>query len=144
MELSLLIPSETRLKILRHFCLKADIEPVHVNELARILAISPQPTHRELLRLETWGFLLSQKTGNLRQFRVNKKFSYFKLLCEMFALEKTLSGTPSQIIKKYSLNGVVARRSRVKISSELLMALSQKSTKPRSYDEEIFLKNQQS
>lgn len=142
MELSLLIPSETRLKILRHFCLEEETGPVHVNELARLLALSPQPAHRELLRLETWGFLLSQKTGNLRQFRLNKKFPYFKPLCEIFTLEKNLSDTAPQSIKEYSLDRAITRKSRVKISVELLRALSQKNTKPRSYDEEVFLKNQ--
>lgn len=144
MELSLLIPSEVRLKVLRYFCLDIGGGSVHVNELARLLGLAPQPVHRELLRLETWGFLLSQKTGNLRQFRANKKFLYFKPVCEMFALEKNLSRTEAQIIKEYSLQRAITRKPQIKISAELLMALSQKNTKPRSYDEEIFLKNQQS
>lgn len=138
MDLSFLIPSKVRRNVLEYFVKNPEAQ-VHVRELARELTLSPQLVYRELLNMENWGFLFSSKRGNQRVFRLNKKFPFYPVMCDLINIYKKEQNRTYKIKNVYKLNDVVKRLSKIPAPTELIPGLLSKDTKPRAFDEQKIL-----
>ncbi|MBX7148523.1 winged helix-turn-helix domain-containing protein [bacterium] len=140
MDLTFLIPSKTRLKVLEYFVLNPD-EKVHVNELARRLNLAPQLTYRELINMENWGFLFSSKSGNQRVYRVNKKFVYWEQIAELIEKRNQIKALqPPTISKVIDWDELSKEYRTIKIPATLDKNLKMKKNTPRAYTEEKMMK----
>ena len=72
-----LFTSKTRVKILTLFLLNPDRE-LHFREITRIVDENLNAVRRELTNLEDIGLLMSSRTGNLRQYKINKKMPLYE------------------------------------------------------------------
>ncbi len=139
MDLSFLIPSKIRRGVLAYFVGDPEAQ-VYVRELARELKCSPNQAYRELLNLEGWGMLFSSSRGNQRVFRLNKKFRYFKPICEIFELWDFEKSFEPKIIKTIDYQKMVKRLRKIPVPPELIPGLTSKRKKPRAWAEEKSLK----
>lgn len=141
MDLSFLIPSKMRRLILTYFVDNPDAQ-VGIRELAAELKKSPQVTYRELLNLESWGILFSSRRGNQRAFRLNRKFPLISPLRELFERyrQEQKQGKSVEVVKTYNLKETTRRLRRITTPPELIPGLTAKRTKPRSFDEDKFLR----
>lgn len=138
MDLSFLIPSKMRRRLLDYFTIDPDAQ-VYVNELARELKAAPQPVYRELINLENWGFLFSSKRGNQRVFRVNKRFIFFKPIAEMLENYRKERGRTYTVAAVYDLKSMIREQKNKPVPESLKAGLLKPRRRPRSYDEEILL-----
>ena len=141
MDLSFLIPSKIRRQVLAFFVQEPDAQ-VYVRELARELEISPQQVYRELLNLEGWGLLFSSQRGNLRIFRLNKKFTFFPAIKELFEMREKVNKFQTKVVKTYDYNKTTRRLRKIPVPPELIKGLTAKRKKPRAWAEEKTLKKQ--
>lgn len=139
MDLSFLIPSKIRRKVLEYFTSNPEAQ-ISVRGLARELGESSQQTHRELINLENWGFLFSSKEGNQRMFRVNTKFPLYSVIDTLFERYQQEQTRTLEVVKVYNLDKHIKKLERVRVPKELLEESQEKRTKPRSYIEEKLLK----
>lgn len=138
MDLSFLIPSKVRRSVLEYYVRNPEVQ-VYVRELARDLALSPQLVYRELINMENWGFLFSSKRGNQRVFRLNKKFPFYPAIRDLINIYETEQNRTYKIKNVYKLNDVVKRLSKIPVPTELIPGLLSKDTKPRAFDEQKIL-----
>ncbi|MCP5464955.1 MAG: winged helix-turn-helix transcriptional regulator [Deltaproteobacteria bacterium] len=136
MDLSLLIPSDTRRSVLKYFSTNEDAE-VYVNELARILELSPQLIYRELIILEEWGYLFSYKRGNQRVFKINDRFVLKDTIKELF--EKSECPLPD-ISEVFDWSYLKKQYARLTGTDEEKNTHLQQN-KPRAYQEEKIMKD---
>lgn len=141
MDLSFLIPSKVRRSVLEYFVKNPETE-LHMSELARELSLSPQLVYRELINMENWGFLFSSKRGNQRVFRLNKKFPFFPVVRDFVNIHETEQNRTYKIKNVYKLNDVVERLSKIPVPTELIPGLLTKDTKPRAFDEQKILEQE--
>jgi DNA-binding MarR family transcriptional regulator len=85
----------------------------HINGIAKAFAISPGQVQRQLTKLEAAGILVSQFSGNTRNFRINPRLAIRNELNAL--LEKMLSLLPEQEIAKYYRERRRPRRTRKKL-----------------------------
>jgi DNA-binding MarR family transcriptional regulator len=71
----------------------------HINGIAKTFAVSPGQVQRQLAKLEAAGILVSQFTGNTRNFRINPRLAVKNELVAL--LEKMLALMPESEISKY-------------------------------------------
>lgn len=77
--LDILITSRVRRKILVVYAKYPDFK-THVRGLAKLIKEDPGNIQRELKKLESAGFLLSEKQGNTKIYHTNKHYPLFKEL----------------------------------------------------------------
>lgn len=142
MDLAFLIPSKVRRAVLGYFVTNPEAKPC-IRELARELKLSPQMVYRELLNLESWGFLFSSKQANLRVFRLNNKFPCYLPIRDLVRQCTLENNRTYQIDKIYQLTEEVKRLKRTPIPPELRTDLRLQRNKPRAYDEERLLDKKQ-
>ena len=139
MDLSFLIPSKIRRLVLAYFVVNPDAE-VGIRELARELKESPQTVYRELVNLESWGFLFSSRRGNQRAFRFNKKFVLSPPIRDLFARYRQEQNRVYTVSKVHKLSDIVQRAGKISVPEALIPGLTSRRRKPRSYSEEKTLK----
>lgn len=139
MDLSFLIPSKMRRKVLQYFCENPEIK-VHVRELARQLEAAPQVVYRELINLENWGMLFAEKQGNQRVYSLNQRFYLLKPIQKLFLLIQEEENREYSIENTYTVKEIVALAKKTKIPESLIAQLQRPRTKPRAYDETILLR----
>lgn len=139
MDLSFLIPSKIRRKVLAYFVENPEAQ-VYIRELARELKVSPQQAYRELLNLEGWGMLFSSAQGNQRVFRLNKKFPFNPIIKDLFERYKIEQNRKLEVVKTYDFNKEVKRLRKIPVPPELIPGLTSKRKKPRAWAEEKALK----
>jgi len=109
--------SVARTKLLKFFCVHAH-EKFFVRELARRLNLQLNSIRRELVNLEKFGFLKSEKTDSKKYYYVNLEFSLFteikNLIFKSLALEEmdtanSMSKVPS--LKLLIFTGVLTESS---------------------------------
>lgn len=142
MDLAFLIPSKVRRAVLNYFVSNPEAKPC-IRELARELKLSPQMVYRELLNLESWGFLFSSKQANLRVFRLNNKFPCYLPIRELWQRWNLENNRAYQIDKIYRLEDEVRRLKKIPIAPALMVDLRRQRKKPRAYDEEKLLGKKQ-
>ena len=142
MDLSFLIPSKVRRAVLNYFVSNPEAKPC-IRELARELKHSPQMVYRELLNLESWGFLFSSKQANLRVFRLNNKFPFYLPMRDLWRQWDLENNRTYQIDKIYRLEDEVKRLRKISVPPELRADLRLQRKKPRAYDEEKLLNKKQ-
>ena len=138
MDLSFLIPSKTRRLVLAYFVDNPDAQ-MGVRELARELKTSPQVLYRELLNLESWGFLFSSKRVTQRAFRLNTRFPLYPSIKDLYARLKMEQNKTYEIVATYDLKEMASKLRKIPVPPELIPGLTSKRQKPRSYDEAKFL-----
>ena len=139
MDLSFLIPSKVRRKVLEFFVNEPNAQ-LHVRELARELNLSPQLTYRELINLENWGFLFSSKRGNQRVYRLNEKFIFNQPIKMIFQNMADENSQKYVVKNTFDWKKLSKKYDKIPISKNLASGLTAKETKPRSYEEEKILK----
>ncbi len=142
MDLSFLIPSKTRRVVLAYFVENPKAEG-GIRELARAMGISPQLACRELVNLESWGFLFSSKRGNQRAFRLNTRFLIYPGIKEMFRIVQENNNLKPRIVHTYDWKKLSAHYKKIQIPESLMAGLNAKRTKPRAYTEEKLLKKKE-
>ncbi len=85
----------------------------HINGIAKTFATSPGQVQRQLEKLEAGGILVSQFTGNTRNFRINPRLAVRAELSAL--LEKILSLLPESEVAKYYRERRRPRRTRKKL-----------------------------
>jgi DNA-binding MarR family transcriptional regulator len=71
----------------------------HINGIARTFEISPGQVQRQLEKLEAGGILMSQFSGNTKNFRIHPRLA---IRAELTALiEKMLASLPEEETEKY-------------------------------------------
>ena len=71
----------------------------HINGIAKTFAVSPAQVQRQLEKLENEGVLVSQFSGNTKNFRINPRLA---IRTELIALlEKMLALIPEDETQKY-------------------------------------------
>ena len=80
--LDLFITSKTRRKIITVFTKYPDYE-VHVRGLAKMIIEDAGNVQRELAKLESAGFVKSQKSANTKVYTANPKFLLYRELQSM-------------------------------------------------------------
>lgn len=138
MDLSFLIPSKTRRTVLTYFVQNPE-STGGVRELARAMGLSPQLAYRELINMESWGFLFSSRGGNQRVFRLNENFYLNSPLKDLLNRYYKEQNRDYQVVNTYKMEEVVKRLSKIPVPPELIAGLTSKRTKPRAYDEEKLL-----
>lgn len=138
MDLSFLIPSKTRRTVLAYF-VENPKATGGVRELAREMGLAPQLAYRELVNLESWGFLFSSKRGNQRAFRLNEKFYLLLPLRDLLIFHAREQNREYKVVNTYKLKDVVKRLSKIPVPSDLVAGLLAQRTKPRAYEEEKLL-----
>jgi len=139
MDLSFLIPSRVRRKVLQYWVENPESQ-MGVRELARALGMSPQQTFRELTNLESLGILFSSRRGNQRAYRLNARFPLYPPIRDLFLRYKEEQNRVYEIDKVYEMNDFVKKVRSIPVPPELIPGLTSKRKKPRSYDEEKILK----
>jgi len=86
-----LISSKIKRAILNKFLTNPE-EKYYVRQLAIIINASVGTIHRELVKLEESGILISEKLGNLRFFCINKRNPLYKELKEMIFKTEGIKG----------------------------------------------------
>lgn len=71
----------------------------HINGIAKTFGLSPGQVQRQLEKLETGGILVSQFSGNTKNFRINPRLAIKTELTAM--LEKMLTLIPEAETEKY-------------------------------------------
>lgn len=142
MDLAFLIPSKVRRAVLEYFIGNPEAR-VCIRELARLIKLSPQLVYRELLNLESWGFLFSSRQANLRVFRLNNKFPLYSPIRDLLRQWNLENNRTYQIDKIYRLEDEVKRLRKIPVAPELMADLRPQRKKPRSYDEEKLLNKKQ-
>ncbi len=71
----------------------------HINGIARTFGVSPTQVQRQLEKLENEGILVSQFSGNTKNFRINPRLAIRIELMEL--LEKILALVPESETQKY-------------------------------------------
>lgn len=137
MDLSFLIPSRIRRRVLEFFVDEPDAQ-ISIRELARQLKESPQQVYRELLNMENLGFLFSSKQGNQRVFRLNKRFFLLPAIQSLFERYKAEQNRTYEIDRVYNLDERIQELKKIPVPQEL--TLQTKRKKPRAYGEEKILK----
>jgi hypothetical protein len=130
MDLSFLIPSKSRRCVLAFFSDEPKAQ-VYVHELAKELNMPAQLIYRELINLESWGFLFSYKRGNQRVFQINNKFILKDAVIALFQKQNYPEVTINQVFQWKSL-----KQKYNAIPHSPLDNKARKQKKPRSYDEE--------
>lgn len=138
MDLSFLIPSKTRRRLLEYFVENPDAQG-GIREIASIIGLAPQLVYRELVNLENWGFLFSSKRGSRRLFRLNNKFPLYFSIREMIKAFKEEQSRNYTIDKTYNLKAMIKRLRKTSVPKELIPGLTAKRKKPRSWTEEKIL-----
>ncbi len=85
-----LFSSDTRIKVLSHFFLHPG-ESYYLRQLEKLLKIPGGQLRRELLNLEDIQLLISFKEGNQKRYSINKDFSLYDELKNIF-LKTTSAG----------------------------------------------------
>jgi len=85
-----LFSSDTRIKVLSHFFLHPG-ESYYLRQLEKLLKIPGGQLRRELLNLEDIQLLISSKEGNQKRYSINKDFSLYDELKNIF-LKTTSAG----------------------------------------------------
>ena len=93
--LDVFITSRVRRKILVVFAKYPDFK-THVRALSKLIKEDPGNIQRELRRLETANFLVSQRKGHMVIYQTNKKFPILKELQSMVikSQQYTATGQP--------------------------------------------------
>lgn len=143
MDLAFLIPSKVRRTVLEYFISNPEAQ-VCIRELARRIQLSPQLVYRELLNLESWGFLFSSRQANLRVFRLNNKFPLCAPIRDLLRQWNLENNRIYQIDKIYQLDDEVKRLRKISVPPELRADLRLQRKKPRAYDEERLLNKKRS
>lgn len=139
MDLSFLIPSRVRRKVLQYWVENPESQ-MGVRELARALDLSPQQTLRELCNLESWGLLFSSSRGNQRAFRLNQKFRLFPPVRDLFERYREEQNRRYEVDNIYKMEDLIRDIKKIPTPPEMLPKLSEPRKKPRSYEEEKMLK----
>ena len=71
----------------------------HINGIAKTFSLSPSQIQRQLEKLEAAGILVSQFTGNTKNFKLNPRLAIRSELSAL--LEKMLSLLPDEEIESY-------------------------------------------
>ena len=71
----------------------------HINGIAKTFAISPGQVQRQLEKLEAGGILVSQFSGNTKNFRINPRLAMKAELTTL--MEKLLTLLPESETEKY-------------------------------------------
>ncbi|MBU1917335.1 MAG: hypothetical protein ABII18_06240 [bacterium] len=130
MDLSFLIPSKSRRCILSFFSNEPTAQ-VYVHELAKELSMPAQLIYRELINLESWGFLFSFKRGNQRVFQINNKFPLKSAVISLFQKQIYPEVEIEQVFQWKTL-----KQKYNKIPHPPLKENVRKQIKPRAFDEE--------
>lgn len=138
MDLRFLIPSRTRRDTLAYFIKNPDTRACG-REVARLLKTPAQLVYRELLNLESWGFLLSVKQGNQRVFYLNERFPLYAPIRDLFTAYTRETQRPYEIAASYRLRETAKRLKGIPIPAELTLRLKSPRTKPRSFAESKLL-----
>jgi hypothetical protein len=139
MDLSFLIPSKIRRRVLEFFVENPELQ-MGVRELARELQAAPQPVYRELLNLENWGFLFSSRRGNQRAFRLNKKFPFYPPIADLFRRMKEENNREFKVAKVLDWEKLSEEYKKIPVPESLIPGLKAQRTKPRAWAEEKLLK----
>lgn len=139
MDLSFLIPSKVRRLVLDYFVLNPEAQ-VGIRELARELKISPQESFRELCNLESWGMLFSSRRGTERAFRLNQRFRLYPPIRDLMTFYREEQNRKYEVNKTYKMSEIVEQARKVPVPKELILGLTSKRKRPRSYEEERTLK----
>lgn len=139
MDLSFLIPSRVRRSVLASFVDNPEAQ-VGIRELARELKLPPQQVFRELVNLESWGFLFSSKRGSQRAFRRNQRFPLYPSIRDLFTADQKENSREYEVVGIEKLEDVVRRVSKIPVPPELIPGLTARRNKPRAYAEEKILK----
>ncbi|MBQ3468258.1 winged helix-turn-helix transcriptional regulator [Candidatus Saccharibacteria bacterium] len=93
--LDIFITSRVRRKILVVFAKYPDFK-THVRALSKLIKEDPGNIQRELKRLETANFLVSQRKGHMVVYQTNKKYPILKELQSMVikSQQYTATGQP--------------------------------------------------
>ena len=95
--------SALRRQVLAYFLANADAAP-YVRELARIIEVDPTNLSRELARLAEQGILAIERRGNLKHFRLDRKYPFYRELRKM--LQSQLGPVPQLRAALGGLKGV--------------------------------------
>jgi len=71
----------------------------HINGIAKTFDIAPSQVQLQLEKLESGGILVSQFSGNTKNFRINPRLAIKKELTDL--LEKMLILTPASETEEY-------------------------------------------
>ncbi|MBX9770148.1 MAG: winged helix-turn-helix domain-containing protein [Candidatus Obscuribacterales bacterium] len=71
----------------------------YINGIAKTYGIAPSQVQSQLEKLEEGGILVSQFSGNTKNFRINPRLAIKKELTDL--LEKMLAITPASETEKY-------------------------------------------
>ncbi len=71
----------------------------HINGIAKTFAVSPSQVQRQLVKLEADGILVSQFSGNTKNFRINPRLFVRRELTSL--IEKMLACLPEADSQKY-------------------------------------------
>ncbi len=99
--LQVLISSKTKRAILKQL-LSHPEERYYIRQLSKALKISVGTLHRELVKLESSGFLSSDYVGNLRFFSINKTNPLFKELKQLIFKTEGVEGRLKESLKDVS------------------------------------------
>lgn len=138
MDIRFLIPSKTRQQVLAYFVHNPEVRYCG-REMARALKASPQLVYRELINLESWGFLSSNKQGNQRVFSLNQRFPLYPPIRDLFLIYTQEQTRSYNISKVYRLDSVLKRVKKIVIPPELEVALMSPRKRPRAFTETKFL-----
>lgn len=139
MDLSFLIPSRVRRKVLAYFVEEPEAQ-VYVRELARLIEEPPQQVYRELINMENWGFLFSSKRGRQRVYRLNKKFPFYPPLRDLWKQLKIENSRQLNVSQVFDWKELEAQYDQVPVTPEMAEGLKKPRKRPRSYAEEKLLK----
>lgn len=82
--------SKITIKILGYYFVNPD-KKRYINELAAILEIDPGNLFRKLKELEAEGILISEKQGNQKYFKLNKKYPLLKEIKKTYEMKYGLT-----------------------------------------------------